>query len=462
MNELTISEFQECALDLPLDMQIIPLLGGKGGGKSHLLCLFAIQWGDIHHEKARVLMLRKHYPDLEGLVATMMSILADLYGGKEARKMYNGSDNFFKLPNGAFIQLGGLALELDHLRYRGRNWNMLIVDEAPMYPGPKLINLVRAELRGGEGMLPRFVFSGNPGLEGHDWIERRFLRNKKPWEPWTEPETGLKGITIPSTARDNPFLDHEEHMRQIAAIAQNDKELAEALQTGNWGAITSGEFFGDCYSAVSTIINDWPELPNYGWSYFWALDHGGGSSPTAALACALAMEGATGPWGDYFPRGSLVVLDEVHDAVVGDWTETLGNSIAANCEQIKRTADKYDMRAQGIVDPQVNQDHGDDSKLIDTYTANGVSLTPWPKHLRANSASVIRELMHHARREERKKPGLYITRRCQATLATVPLVPRDRRKRDVPQDGGADHWLDALAGAAMHRRDRFTITELIA
>lgn len=461
MAEVTISEFQEAALKLPLQNQILAQLGGKGGGKSHLLLLQALQWTDIHQEKARCLLIRRHYPDLEGLVSIMMLILTDIYGGKAARKMYNGSDNFFRVPNGGHIQLGGLALEMDHLRYRGRNWNFLGVDEMPMYEGPKLVNLVRAELRGGEGVLPRFAFTGNPGLAGHDWIERRFIRNKKPWEPWIEPETGLQGITIPSRATDNPFLDAKEHERQIAAISQNDRELALALQTGDWGAISSGEFFGDCWNPHASIIPEWPELPDFGWLYACALDHGGGSSPTACLMFGLAMNSATGPYGDYFPRGSLVIFDEVHDAVEGDWTETLGHSIADNCDKIKRVADRYDMKAQGIVDPQVDQDHGDDSKLIDTYRSNGVSLTPWPKHLRANSASVIRELMHHARRNDRKRAGLYITPKAVATLATVPLMPRDRRKRDVPADGGADHWLDALAGAAMHRRETFSISELL-
>jgi len=114
------------------------------------------------------------------------------FGSIQARKMFNGSDNFSRTPCGGFIQLDGLALELDH-------WNFLGIDEFPMCAGPQLPNLIRVES----------------------------------WTPWTEKETGSTCIMNPSNARQNPFQDANEHMRQRAAIVQNDAELAVALQTGD-------------------------------------------------------------------------------------------------------------------------------------------------------------------------------------------------------------------------------------
>lgn len=463
MSELRISTFQQNLLSLPLDIQGIFLPGGKGGAKSYGAMLLAFQWCDLYREKARVLVLRRHYPDLEGLVAAGLSILTDIYGGKAARKMWNGSDYFFRLPNGGYVQLGGLGHEHDALRYRGRSWNMLVVDEVAMYSGPKLPNLVRAELRGGPGVRPRIVYTANPGLEGHDWLDREFIRNHKSWVPWTERETGLTWITCPSTAADNPFLDFEEHHRQIAAIAQNDKDLALALQTGDWGALKSGEFFGGAWKERNSVIRDWPFLPDYGWRYFLSIDHGGGSAPTVALFCALAMEWAYGPFNDQFPAGSLVIFDEVTDAVEGDWNETEGHSIAKNCDAIKETADFYEMKPSGLIDPQVDQDHGDDTKLHDAYTANGVSVTGWKKHRREAGAALVRELMHHAARpSHRSRSGLYVCQRCHGTLGTLPLLPRSRTNRNDVDTNSADHWFDALKGAAHYKRESFSFGKLVA
>ncbi len=472
-SELQISERTEWTLGLGLWIQGLAMFGGKGSSKTADMVLMALQWCDIYGDKARVLILRRYERELEGIITMFTMFLMTIYyqgsGDKErtrtanlVRKMFNGSDKQFRFPNGGFVQLGGMEREADHLRYRGRNWNFLGVDEYPQYEGPKLINLVRAELRGAPGIKPRICFTGNPGLKGHDQVNRNFIKGKKPYVPWTEPETGLTWITIPSNARENPFLDADEHMKQIAAIAQNDPDLARALQTGDFNAIRGGEFFGDAWNERGSLIWNWdmiPDSPN--WRVFLSLDHGGGSAPTVAMFCALAWDGAIGPNGDFFPRGSLVLFDEVHDAVEGDWDETLGWSIARNCDQIKERCSDYDMKARGLVDPQVDQDHGAETLLHDEYTSNKVHLQPWRKHRRSHGSALLRELMHGAAHQDhRKKPGLYVTPRCKGFLGTVPFMERDKADRSVPVDGGADHWFDATRGAVHHHRDRFSVGTL--
>jgi len=236
-SELQISKRTEWLLTLPLEIQGIAHFGGKGSAKTADMCLAAIIWTDIYGDKARCLILRRYERELEGIVTMFTMFLMTIYyqgsGDKErtatanlVKKMFNGSDMQFRLPNGGFIQLGGMEREADHLRYRGRNWNWLGVDEYPQYEGPKLINLVRAELRGAPGIKPRVFLTGNPGLKGHDSVNRNFIKGKKPYQPWTEPETGLTWVTVPSNASENPFLDAEEHHRQISIIAQNDPDLA--------------------------------------------------------------------------------------------------------------------------------------------------------------------------------------------------------------------------------------------
>lgn len=463
MSEIQISHRTAALLEVPHSIQGFAHFGGKGSAKTSDLALMNLQWCELLGDKARCLILRRHYPDLEGVTTILMSFLADIYGAKQARRLYNGSDNYFRLPNGGFIQMGGLFQELDCLRYRGRNWNMLSVDEYPQYDGPKLVNRVRAELRGGPGVRPRVLLTGNPGLAGHDHTFKTFIKGRVPWQPWTEEHTGLRWITIPSNASENPFLDHEEHMKQIAAIAADDPDLAKALQTGDFTAIKGGEFFGTAWNEKASVIPAWPLLPDWNFKFFLSLDHGGGSAPTVALFCALAMEDAYGPHGDIFPRGSLIIFDEVHDAVDGSWNETLGYSIAKNCESIKQRADEYDMRASGLGDPQILQDHGAATKLHDEYSSNGVSLNPWRKQRREQGGTIVRELMHHSRPpHDRRRPGLYVTTNCAGFLGTVPFIARDRNNRSQPATDGADHWYDACAGAAAHKRESFAITELRA
>ena len=476
-NEIRLNPRTDWLLSVPLSVQGIAHFGGKGSSKTVDAILLSLAWCERWGSAARCLILRSTQGEMENIVSTYKMFLRKLYftdtgnpdkdrlaADNKVRASYNGTDKMFHdLPfeGSGLIQLGYLDKADDIGRYSGGNFNFLFVDEFPKVKSPSLVNRVRAELRGPQGMKPRVILTGNPGMRWHDYCYKKFIKDRTPYQPWIEDDTGMKWITIPSNASENHFLDATEHMANIAKTAEDDPDLALALQTGDFTAIKAGEFFGNAWSQSSSVIWPWEHIPTDGWRVFLSIDHGGGSSATVAFLCALAMETTAGPDGSIYPRGSLVLFDEFADVEDGEWDKTLGYSIRENCSRVKKLCAHYDMRPQGIVDPQVDQDHGGDDVLHDLYTAEGVHLRGWKKHRRSHGAAVLRQLMHGAAPpKERSRPGLYVTSNCRGFLATVPFMPRHPSRRDEPEDGGPDHWYDAAVGAAHHHRESFSISEL--
>jgi hypothetical protein len=166
------------------------------------------------------------------------------------------------------------------------------------------------------------------------------------------------------------------------------------------------------------------------------------------LFCAYTKEGGTGPDGEYYAPGSIVVWNEIDDAT-DDYMGTLNWPISATCNEITDVCSEFRMRPKGYIDPQVAQDHGAPTRLLDEYQANGVHVQRWKRHRRDEKAALVRELLAHAAPPGRRdKAGLYFCRRCTACINTIPTLPTDpKRRTDVKTAGTPDHWYDALAGA---------------
>lgn len=456
--------------NLPLEgddaIQVIADIGGKVSGKSWDAWLLALQWIKRYGERARLLTLRLHANHLEGYISTGLDICRKFYGPKIASQMYNASDNVFYFPNGAFMQLGGIAERKEHVRYQGRNWNFLTVDEYPECD-PAFIRKVRKELRGPEGMKPRTLYIGNPGGTYHSQMIRELCAHG-PWTPFVEPDTGLRAIWLDSNFTMNPFIDQAEARRNIEAIRKDDPELADALLTGDPFIITGGDFFGGAWSEERIVLDPLTRaiLDTIPGSFFLVGDHGGGSSPTW-FGFFIMVEDPFYLQGRKIARGSLILFDEVHDAVPGAPNDVIrGSSILKNCELIVEKCRRWNVPPHGFVDPQVSQNHGDDSKLMDTYRQYGVRLRDWSKKtisgkpgtFRIEGASLVREYMHNAGSEN--YPGLYITRNCEYALDTVPYLQRDERRRDDVDSSGPDHAYDALKEAVRFVKKSWTRTEL--
>lgn len=452
---------------LPLEgdeaIDIVAHIGGKGSAKTTDLVLLCLQWCHAYAERARCLILRRQSVDLEGVVTTFLFFLTKLFGPTQARNMYNAGENFFRLPTGAYIQCGGLREATDPIKWQGRSWNFLGADEYGEID-PSLFRQVRKELRAPPPMRPRIVLTSNPGATYHSSMVRDWCSHE-PWEPFIEPDTGLRAIWIPSNASMNPFIDVDQYEKQIAAVRRDDPELAEALRTGDPHIITGGDFFGGVWSTKRIVLDPLLNLDSIPGTFFLCGDHGGGSSPTW-FGYFVMVEDPFYLQGRKVARGSLILFDEVHDAVDGAPNDTIrGSSIQKNCEVIVERCERRCVKPHGYADPQIFQDHGD-TKLEEVYRQYGVKLRGWNQktisgkkgQFRIEGASLTREFMHNAGSEQ--YPGIYICRNCEYALATIPFLQTDKRRRDDVDSSGPDHAYDAVKEAVRFVKRKWTTTGL--
>lgn len=215
------------------------------------------------------------------------------------------------------------------------------------------------------------------------------------------------------------------------------------------GAVGRAEFGHDLavmpeQQAVFSINNDLPVgYPvNRHWTPFIAMDWGS-SAPSVAFACLRAP----GDVGGY-PRGSLILLDELATVQPNDPNAGLGWPPGKLAEAIREMCGRWGIPAQGVGDDAA----GLDDTLLNVLREHRVYLVR-PRKERVAGWAAMRELLHCAK-ERNGRAGMWITARCRYFWATVPFLERDpRRPEDIVTDG-PDHAADAARYAVMHLSNR--------
>ena len=452
---LEVTNFQNRLLTIPARASIFAG-GGKGGGKSHGLMLLAVQHCEQYGEKAHCLIVRRTFKGAEELRHIGLRILKDKYNA-DPRKFWTGSPtNTFTLKGEGRIEIGYLEHPDDLIRYSGHSYSFIGFDEVADLE-PSLFEALRAEIRAAPDVITRIAATANPGKTFHDYYKRQFA-DHEPWKPFREADTDIVWVHAPSTIKDNPLVDANQAIANIVKL-----DHSEALITGDWNAVRSGAYFLGAYSEERSVIDDWPRLPEHGWRYELYIDHAG-TSVTACIFTATALEATQCPNGTYFPKNSVVVLADYDDSKgreTGNWNASYALGIAKNCEAIDKTAERLGMRSVGKIDVQVTQDHGDDHRLIDLYHSHGIMVEPWARHTRENASSIVREYFHGAHQpRERELPGLYFCKTAEGCIATIPTLPRDRNNPNAPATKGVpDHHFDCVKALCFERYQPISITE---
>jgi len=138
------------------------------------------------------------------------------------------------LPIGAYFEIAMLDEPAHYLRYQGRSFCWIAVDEASQYPDPQWIDRLRSNLRGAQGVPLRFSLAANPGEVGHAWVSARYVfADNAPWKPYEEKSSGRTFVSCPSTYLDNIHMDPDAYQRQLEASAASDPELGRAWLEGD-------------------------------------------------------------------------------------------------------------------------------------------------------------------------------------------------------------------------------------
>lgn len=451
MNELKVSPFQSRAMRVPEEFDLF-LGGGRGGGKSFVMALLCLRHAEQYGDRARMLFIRRSYAGLRDFELTSREVFGMAYGTGYS---YNAGEHLFRLPTGATLELGQLESHTCYQKYQGRSVTMLLTDEAGQYAAPDLLDLLRSNLRAPKGIPVRMVVAANPGGPGHHWLANRYVFAGSPWEPFLEAKSGRQWVYAPSTFAENPFMDSNAYRQQLMSSCPEDDELLRAWLEGDW-AIARGAYFSSVIAENRNAVDNWEAVPK-GWDVYLAHDFGS-TAPSVTYLVARSP-GETGPDGRFYPRDSLVLIDELATARRGDYNKGLGWTVPTLAEEIKAMAKTWNVRPQGVADDAIFAKTGSGAgSIADEFRHAGIYFLPAKKADRITGWQVMRRLLADAGKPD--VPGLYVARRCWYWWATVPTLARDTRRVEDVDSSGPDHAADASRYGCLYQRRRVVVEPL--
>lgn len=456
---LKISPFQERVLSVPEEYDLA-LLGGRGGAKSHSLALLALRHVEQYGAKARVLYVRRTHAGTADFEALCRELFGMIYG---TAIRYNAQEGLFRFPNGGTLEINQIEDASSYGKFQGRSFSLLLIDEAGQFPTPDLLDRLRSNLRGPKDVPIRVGLAANPGDVGHSWLLKRHAW-QVPWTPYSEPASGRTFVHCPSTLLDNPFVDQAEYRRQLGASCPSDPELLKAWLEGDWTTHVRGAFFGAVLDQSRNLVERWPGIPARWPTPYLAHDFGS-SAPSTTYIIAVSP-GDKGPDGRWYPRDSLIVIDELATNEPGRLDRGMGYTVPVLAEHIKEMCARWPqsedgrfqrVRPTGVADDAIFAATGSGAGSIsEEFRRAGISFYPAKKADRLTGWNVMRRLLQDAGKPD--MPGLYIARHCEYAWETLPVLGRDPRRVEDLDSRGPDHAADALRYGCL-RQVRSAIVE---
>lgn len=259
--------------------------GAAGGGKTIAMLMAALMHVEpIADESQRgtqkydALILRRTYADL-ALPGAPMTIADEWLTGTDAKRRDKGTK--WEFPSGATLTFGYMQTDADRLRYQSSAFQFVGYDEASQFTETQLLYLFSRLRQSKESALAaevptRYRLCTNPGGPSHEYLKNRYVRPH---------ETVPSRLFIPATMEENPHLNLEEYLENLAEL---DPFTRAQLEAGDWDVEPSGNFF----------LNNMPVLP---------LSQSEGSWGKRAQRCR-AWDLAATATGDY-AVGVLVARD---------------------------------------------------------------------------------------------------------------------------------------------------------
>ena len=452
---LKISPFQERVLSVPEEFDLA-LLGGRGGAKSYCLALLALRHVEQYGSKARVLYVRKTHAGTADFEALCRELFTTIYG---TACRFNAQEGLFRFPNGGTLEINQIEDASSYGKFQGRSFSLLLIDEAGQFATPDLLDRLRSNLRGPKDVPIRVALAANPGDVGHSWILKRHAWQVA-WTPYIEPASGRTFVHCPSTFLDNPFLDQAEYRRQLGASCPSDLELLKAWLQGDWTTHVRGAFFGAVLDQSRNLVERWPGIPAHWPAPF--LGHDFGSSAPSATYIIAVSPGGTGPDGRWYPRDSLIAVDELATIEPGRLDRGMGYTVPTLAELIKEMCARWTptpenfgryqkVRPVGVADDAIFAKTGSGAGSIsDEFRRAGVNFSPAKKADRLTGWNIMRRLLQDAGKPD--VPGLYIARSCEYFWETAPTLGRDPRRPEDLDSRGPDHGCDALRYSCLRMR----------
>lgn len=462
--------------------------GTRGPGKTDSqIMFFRKHVGKGYGSFWRGVIFDREYKNLDDLISKSKRWFPMFQDG--ARFIASRSDYKWVWPTGEELLFRQIKKKSDYWNYHGQEFPFIGWNELSKYPTSELFDEMmscnRSSFRpedfplpdgkGGEWFLPPIplvVFSTtNPYGAGHNWVKKRFIDVAPPgvvvsrtidvFNPMTqqrEPITKTQ-VRIFGSYKENIYLS-PEYIAELEGI--RDKNKRKAWLWGDWDVVAGGAV-DDVWDASKCV------KPRFKVPYSWPINRSfdwGSTHPFSVGWWAEANgEYATLPDGTRWcpPAGSLVRIAEWYGTEevgtnrglkmsAGDIAKgiverekelRLGRYIAGEVEAGPADGQIYSVREKDVDTIATKMsDHGIDWLEADKSPGS-----------RINGLQLVRDMLENSCREE--GPGLYFTDNCLATLATVPVLPRDEDKMDDVDTDAEDHIYDDIRYRVLAGSNRY-------
>lgn len=412
--------------------------GARGGGKSDYLLGDYAADVPVYGPEWRGILFRKTYPELEEIVARSKAIFPPTFPGAE----WGDTAKTWTFPGGATLRMRYLERDADAARYQGHQYTWIGFDELTNWPDYGAYKALIATLRNGNRPIPfkRIRSSGNPGGPGHQWVKARFVDHAPlGYQPFTDPQTGMVRMFIPSKVGDNRILlaNDPGYVNRLKGVGS--AELIRAWLDGDWSVIT-GAFF-DCWSNEKHIVRP-HELPEH-WTRFRSFDWG------------FARPFSVGWWAvsdgelPQYPRGALIRYREWYGS---NGEPNVGLRLTAEevAEGIK-AKEKGDRIKYGVADPSIFDNNGGPS-IAERMLLAGVTFQRGDnKRTQRGGAMGGWDQMRARMVGEDGVPMIYTFSTCRDSIRTIPALQHDPDKPEDLDTDGEDHAGDDWRYGCMSR-----------
>ena len=459
---------QELAIDARCNE--IALAGDRGGGKTdvQLMC-FRRHVGQGYGRFWRGILFDREYKNLDDVVTKSLRWFNAFNDG--AQWLSSNSQYKWVWPTGEELLLRSIKDKQDYDNYHGQEFPFIAWNELTKHPTSTLYDMMMSCNRSsftvdkdaaGRTDLPpiplKVISTFNPYGKGHAWVKERFIdaapygqvirKSTNIYNPRTKAMDDVirTQVTLFLSWRENPYLSPE----YIASLYnETDVNRRKAWLDCNWDIVAGGAF-DDVWVKPALVI------PRFVVPERWHLDRSFDWGSTAPFSIGWWAEAngeeAILPDGTIFcpQSGSLIQFSEWY----GAQKRTRNTGLKMSPGDIARRMVEHETELlrygwikgpiwAGPADNQIRQTTQIDVDTIEKKMAdNGINWTTSDKSAgsRHNGLELVRERMRNSVLGEGQ--GIYFMDNCRASIATIPVLPRDEDDMDDVDTESEDHPYD--------------------
>jgi phage terminase large subunit len=416
--------------------------GSRGPGKSFALYAQVAIDDCLRHAGLKVLYLRKI--GVEG--KEQFRELRDKLLLNKVPHTYKESSGVIEFPNGSRIRVGGFKDERDVDKYLGMQYHIIVIEECTTLSATKY-QALRDSNRSSDRFRPRMYNSTNPGGIGHSWYRKTFV------EPARKLDFTGKTRFIPATVDDNPLINKE----YISNLEQNVGWRLRAYRYGDWD-IAAGQYFTNFRYNIHVVE---PTIYPVSWTWWGGYDHG-------FVHPAVFHLGAQDNEGNIYIADESVTIRGQVDRIAHDIACVLERNEIAEVytpasQPYKRVKD-HRLRAIAAGSDIFARRANDGGKSVaENFRTLGLKMKAANMDRVNGWGEILKRLGDvegggDSPSKVMIEPTLFISKRCERLIETLPLLehdparPEDVLKVDADEEGqGGDDAADSARYLAMER-----------